>query len=378
MSAEDPFIVNGKPTIVGTGLISLDLVLGPDGSKSPRLYAGGTCGNVLIIMSYLGWKSYPVARMNGDKASKLVLQDMTRWRVKTDCATAKPGSNTPIIVQRIRKGENGEVSHRFSWKCPNCGAWLPSYSAVPAVAAQTIADVVQCPRVFFFDRVSRGAINLAKHYASEGALVVFEPSGINNPHLFAEALGCAHVVKYSEQRFDSIAGINDAPGRLLEIQTRGAQGLRYRWTGKKAARSKWTRFAAITATGLKDTSGAGDWCSAGVIHRLGAAGLAGFQAAPEAEIQAALRFGQAMAAWNCKFNGPRAGMYQSSKRTFKVALRKLFNGHDAPAEDEKWQQDKGPRLKCLSASCMKTPSRESRITKASRDTRNHRHTAVRG
>jgi len=166
MSIDDPFIVRGEPTIVGTGLISLDLVLGPDGSNSPRRYAGGTCGNVLIIMSYLGWKSYPVARMNGDKASKLVLQDLIRWRVKIDCATAKPGSNTPIIVQRIQKKQNGEASHRFSWKCPNCGAWLPSYSAVPAVAARAISEIVKSPRVFFFDRVSRGAINLAKHYAS--------------------------------------------------------------------------------------------------------------------------------------------------------------------------------------------------------------------
>lgn len=362
MSADDPFIVSGKPTIVGTGLISLDWILGPDGSKARRLYAGGTCGNVLIIMSYLGWNSYPVARMNGDKASKLVLRDMMRWRVKTNCATAKPGSNTPIIVQRLQKGENGEVSHRFSWKCPNCGAWLPSYSAVPAVAAQTIAEVVKSPRVFFFDRVSRGAINLAKHYASEGALVVFEPSGISNPRLFNEALGCAHVVKYSEQRFDNIEGINSVQGRVLEIQTRGANGLRYRWIGRKAVRKRWTPFAALPATGLKDTSGAGDWCCAGVIHRLGSGGLAGFQAATETEIQAALRFGQAMAAWNCKFNGPRAGMYQSSKRTFKVTLRKLFSGHDAPAEDEPWHDDKHPRLKCLSASCMKTRSGSS-ITK---------------
>lgn len=363
MSVDDPFLVSGKPIIVGTGLISLDLVLGPDGSKSPRLYAGGTCGNVLIIMSYLGWKSFPVARMNGDKASKLVLQDLMRWRVKIDCATAKPGSNTPIIVQRIQRTQNGEASHRFSWKCPNCGAWLPSYSAVPAVAAQAISEVVKSPSVFFFDRVSRGAINLAKHYAATGALVVFEPSGKSNAHLFTEALGCSHVVKYSEQRFESIKGIYGVPGPLLEIQTRGAQGLRYRWIGKKTGRKNWKPFAALAATGLKDTSGAGDWCCAGIIHRLGSGGLAGFQAATETEIQAAMRFGQAMAVWNCKFNGPRAGMYQTSKKTFKLALLKLFTGHDAPAEKGSWREDKVPRLKCLSASCIKMLRNGSTITK---------------
>gem|GEM_PF-4000161 len=76
-----------------------------------------------------------------------------------------------------------------------------------------------------------------------------------------------------------------------------------------------------------------------------------------------MRFGQAMAVWNCKFNGPRAGMYQTSKKTFKLALHKLFSGHDAPAEKEPWREDKIPRLKCLSASCMKMLRNGSSITK---------------
>ncbi len=364
MNVDDPFEVSGKPTIVGTGLISLDLVLGSHGSRSPRPYAGGTCGNLLIIMSYLGWKSYPVSRMNGDKASKLVVEDMLRWGVKTECATAKPGSNTPIIVQRIHKTRSGEVSHRYSWKCPNCGAWLPNYSAVPAKAAQVIGELVKRPAVFFFDRVSRGAIDLARHYAGEGALVVFEPSGIGNPRLFQQALRCAHVVKYSEQRMEGIKGLHRVSGPLLEIQTRGSKGLRYRRLVGEPAREKWTTLAALSGTDVKDTSGAGDWCCAGIIHRLGSYGLLGFQKSTERDIRKAIRFGQAMATWSCKFNGPRGGMYLSTKSAFRTAVRELLRGHDAPVNQHSRRKENAPRLKCLSASCSKTLTNGSSIAKA--------------
>lgn len=41
--------------------------------------------------------------------------------------------------------------------------------------------------VFFFDRVSRGALQLAKASSERGAVVVFEPSGVGDPNLFREA-----------------------------------------------------------------------------------------------------------------------------------------------------------------------------------------------
>ena len=103
-----------RPSIFGTGLIALDVVIGPDPETPVRSWAGGTCGNVLSILAYLGWDAYPVARMNGDVASELVRADMARWGVHLDWTTCAPTTHTPMIVQEIQRRRDGRSGHRFS------------------------------------------------------------------------------------------------------------------------------------------------------------------------------------------------------------------------------------------------------------------------
>ena len=51
--------------VIGVGLVSLDFVVNVSDRSAVRAWAGGTCGNVLTILGYLGWDAYPVARLNG-------------------------------------------------------------------------------------------------------------------------------------------------------------------------------------------------------------------------------------------------------------------------------------------------------------------------
>ena len=55
---------SSNPTVYGTGLVALDIVIGSDANESAYHWAGGTCGNVLTILSYLNWTSFPIARLN--------------------------------------------------------------------------------------------------------------------------------------------------------------------------------------------------------------------------------------------------------------------------------------------------------------------------
>lgn len=315
-----------KSTIFGTGLIALDLVMSVEPDAPIRSWAGGTCGNVLSILAYLGWNSFPIARMNGDPASQRVKADMKRWGVRMDFAGCGPKSHTPIVIQRIRKGRDGIPTHKFSWSCPRCGKWLPGFRAVTKDAVETVAPSLNGASVFFMDRLSRAGITLARLASDLGALVVFEPSSKSDPKLFAEALKVAHVVKYSAQRMQAIQGVMSKGSSVLaEVQTLGSDGLRYRHRfGERM--SGWAKLNAVRASILADTCGAGDWCTAGLIAKSATGGLQGFKKGGEEGIRQALRFGQTLAAWNCGFEGARGGMYAVARETFERNIEDLIEG----------------------------------------------------
>lgn len=320
-----------KPRVFGAGLIALDLVIGPDPDAPVRSWAGGTCGNVLAILAFLGWDAYPIARMNGDPASDRVRSDMARWGVHLDWANCVPTSHTPIIVQEIRRGRDGRPKHRFSWACPHCGEWLPSFKAITVTAVDAIKPALQGASVFFLDRLSRATLTLAAEASSRGALVVFEPSGKSTDKLMAEAIALAHVVKYADERLTGIEGVMaDCSATLLEVRTLGEQGLNYRHRLNGGV-SNWEQMSAIPAPRLTDTCGSGDWCTAGLIAKAAAGGQDGLRGIGAGGVQSALRYGQALAAWNCGFEGARGGMYAVESNDFAVQIGQFVDGQlDAP------------------------------------------------
>ncbi len=325
MSPRTPFAISAtRPVIVGTGLVALDVVIEAESREEPWLWTGGTCGNVLTILGYLGWRSIPVARLNGDAASRCVEADLERWGVCLDFARVAPGSRTPIIIHRIGKTAAGVPTHRFSWTCPNCGAWLPGYQPVVASAARSILENLGRPKVFFMDRVSPAALVLAQAAAAKGALVCFEPSGSGEPRLLKEAFGIAHVVKYSHERVRSLHGSGVRPSALLEIETLGDEGLRFRSSLPSARTNGWKRLKPFDVVEVRDAAGAGDWCTAGVLHTLGQRGVVGLQRVRLPRVEEALRFGQALAAWNCGFAGARGGMYAVEKRVFCLQVQGIL------------------------------------------------------
>jgi sugar/nucleoside kinase (ribokinase family) len=315
-----------RPKIFGAGLIALDLVIGLDANAPVRSWAGGTCGNVLSILAYLGWDAYPIARMNGDPASERVRSDMARWGVKLDWANCAPTTHTPIIVQEIRRDGNGRPMHRFSWTCPHCGCWLPGFKAVTLDAVTSVRPALVGASVFFLDRLSRATLALAAEASAHGAVVVFEPSSEAARKLMAEAVTLAHIVKYADERLAGLEGVmaEDA-ATVIEVQTLGELGLRYRHRRRKAV-SNWTSLDAVPAPRLADTCGSGDWCTAGLLSELAAGGQDGLRRASANAVRAALRYGQALAAWNCGFEGARGGMYVTERAGLDGQIRQLLKG----------------------------------------------------
>ncbi len=322
------------PVIVGTGLVALDIILdGDDPARASSFHAGGTCGNVLTILSSLGWRAFPVARLNDDPASLHVQRDLAHWGVALDYARLAPGGATPAYIQRTRRDATGTPSHTFLRVCPVCGRRLPGYQAVVLPAAGEVAARMEAPSVFFLDRVSPGALVLVKESKRRGAIIVFEPAGIGDPRIFHEIVSLAHIVKYSHERIerlDSIGAIS-----LLEIQTLGREGLRYRSKIASAQAGEWRHLASYDVAHFADSAGAGDWCTVGVIHALGQRGLQGLLSSDARRIRDALLFGQALATWSCAFTGARGGMYSGDMQALRPAIERITAGADHDEERQR-------------------------------------------
>lgn len=319
-----------QPRAAGTGLVALDIIVKSKSKEPPRFCAGGTCGNVLTALSYLSWSTSPIARFAPGPVTKRLLADLRSHGVSTAHIVSQESGSTPIIIHRIATDTNGTPRHSFSLRCPICGSHFPGYKPLLASAALELADVARKAQVFFFDRVSRGAIHLAQAASDGAAVVVFEPSGIGDPNLFREAWALAHVVKYSHERLRDIADLDLTPSErdhvLLEVETLGSEGLRYRSRLPKCPSKGWQRIGALKPLVFKDAGGAGDWCTAGIIDSLARGGLRAFEKSGKEKVQDALLHGQALAAWNCGFEGARGGMYSVDKKTFKRQVRTILEG----------------------------------------------------
>jgi sugar/nucleoside kinase (ribokinase family) len=284
-------------SVMGSGFIALDFVYGQNGLFHST---GGSCGNVLIALSWLGWKSTPVARLGAGPIGDFVVEEMEAEGVDLSLVQQTDGTPTPVVIQRFVDDPAGR-RHRFSLVCPDCGAWLPRYrSTVLSHAEEAMED--DAPKVYYFDRASPATVALAEWAKEEGAVVLFEPSSIGEDQLFERAVDACHILKFSDERFGLDSELCQARGPQLIVRTMGSEGLQARWKGR------WSSLASFEVPKLVDAAGAGDWCSVGLLHVLGQKGEKGLSAARKVDVERGLRLGQALAALNCGYEGARGLM----------------------------------------------------------------------
>jgi fructokinase len=312
-----------KSTCIGAGLVALDVILNGSPSTPAKLCAGGTCGNVLSILSFLNWDSKPIARLKNNIAATELVKDLSKFNVSTSLISTLDDGSTPVIIHRILNDKFGKPRHKFEFKVPNTSHWLPQYKSVLKLSVNKITENQPTTDVFFFDRATPSTLDLAKYYKDKGALIVFEPSSLKLDKCFVELLKISNIIKFSNDRIGNYSEVFPTPNSDLEIMTMGDKGLKYRLKSDK--KSSWKIIAPFEITNeLIDSAGAGDWCTAGIINQLGYNGMKSFVESSEDDIQLALKLGQALGALNCSFNGARGMMYSLKNEGIEVLVNKLF------------------------------------------------------
>ena len=327
-----PKLGNVRPVCWGTGLLALDLVIGSDKDTSPRMWAGGSFGNVNVILKYLGWRVAPIAKIGIDPAGNRIVSDLSSWKVPTSGIARLGGVRTPIIIERISIGRPRANGHRFEWRCPQCGSWFPRFRPLSEEeVTSSIRKLPKNPTVVYLDRASKGSVLLAQKAKELGALVAFEPSKVGTVRLFNECLRLADILKYSHERMGHFPESSDLHRIPLIVETLGSGGLRYRVASTDFRTPRWSHLPAYPVQDFRDAAGAGDWCTAGLLQIAAARGRQRFLELSDDGIEGALGFGQALASVNCAFIGARGAMYSLPRARLESSTVSVWNG-TAPAE----------------------------------------------
>ncbi|WP_162558930.1 PfkB family carbohydrate kinase [Sphingorhabdus sp. EL138] len=316
--------MRGTQSAMGAGFVALDIV---EGQKNTFAAAGGSCGNVMSILSWMGWRAIQTGRLGTDQASEFIVEEFDAIGVNTDHLIQDNSISTPIVIQKFVESKDGGRSHRFSLTCPDCKGWLPRFRAMTLKQADPIVESDLRPATFYFDRVTPASLKLAKWAKDRGALVMFEPASINDERAFQKAVDLCHILKYSDERLGHIPDLEETQNPKVIIKTLGEAGLQMRW------RNRWSRINAFEAPVFEDAAGSGDWCTAGILHRLGNNGSSLFQNLKKSDLERAIRFGQAIAAINCGFEGARGLMTYMDHDALNSALRVLVSAE----HPDKWE-----------------------------------------
>ena len=275
---------------------------------------GGSCGNVMALLAWIGWRAMPVARLGQDGPGSFVRDEFKAIGVQTCSLTDEAAVQTPVVIQRFTETKDGQRTHRFSLTCPECGEWLPRYRPITLKQAAQVTELSAAPEVYYFDRISPSSLRLAEWAKEKDALIVFEPSSIGDEHRFLRAVELCDVLKYSHSRLGHVPDLAKVASPCLVVETSGHKGLRVRWRGR------WSKLPAYAVPKFVDAAGSGDWCTAGFIHKITEGGAKPFMTLDKARIDHSLRFGQALAALNCGFEGARGAMMTLTLTQMNKAL----------------------------------------------------------
>lgn len=303
--------------IVGSGFVALDVLLKHNEQNSLDSALGGSTGNVLAILAFLGWPTVPVAMVGHDFAGKRIKSEFDSLNADMRFLHTSQCVATPVVYQFPSEGTK---THNFSFTCPYCGVKRSFVTNDDLSLPNTVLTEVELPRVFYFDRVTPWTLNLSKEYKQRGTLVVFEPSSLKvDRGLFQQAIKNSHILKYADDRIDLLEGF-DRSSLDIEIQTSGASGLRFRIP---RSCETWYYQGALEINGVVDTAGAGDWCTAGFLHYLYQTDNFFNWSVPL--IKEALTYGQTLAALNCLYPGARGLARSNNQKSIKAYLIDLLS-----------------------------------------------------
>ncbi len=261
-----------KKTIIGSGIYNLDTIVVRDYPEWPRLRpftdnvileeVGGTCGNVMCILAWMGWDAKPLACLDDSPEGLMITEDLKRYGCDCRYVTNTPAGGTTLLRCTHKKTADGEHAMSVRAGSPG-GSRFPKRHFLRArdEAPSFLDSLEEAPAVFFFDAPSAGNRLIAKGLRERGSLIYFEPSRLVSNSDF-EAVAVSDIIKFSDENISDVSFAEAYQDKVF-IQTMGARGVRFKYKEKP-----WEFIEGRLVERVVDTEGAGDWYTAAFINIL--------------------------------------------------------------------------------------------------------------
>ncbi len=292
-----------RPRLLTAGYVPLDLIVKDLRNKDFWQSVGGTCGNVSVFASALGVDVTLLTRVGDDQRGQQLVSGISKAGVNVENVEKVTGLCTPAIVEVIHGTPEG--THQFTHVCPACGIRLPKQAVVSKRKADSIAKNIDQFDGFFFDRATLATLTLAEAAREADLFIFFEPQSIPTTAIAKLAAEMSDIVKLSRpaSRRGKQWDLNPKASTRLAIETLGASGTRFR-AGSQHGWDRWVEMPAIPPAFIKDTAGAGDWMTAGLLSSL----LTERDFSTIEPIRTAIKFAQRLSSISIAFEGPQGAL----------------------------------------------------------------------
>lgn len=207
-------------TCLGVGTFPLDNLMvkhSKDDVETIYQHVGGTAGNVMSILAWMGWHSLPAARLDDSEVGLQLKADLESYGCDTRYLTNTPDGGTTILDIIHKTGRDGKPKTAYLAHSPRGGRFVNHRFWTLKQAQELFDSLEEMPDVFFFDRCAPGNILLAQLFHERGVLVYYEP---NEPvdRNFLRAVAASDIVKVSNEKHPDVSFIEGFTDKLF-IQT---------------------------------------------------------------------------------------------------------------------------------------------------------------
>lgn len=299
-----------KMNALGIGFAGLDII---KNNEDEVIMAGGTCGNVISALASLGWKADIIKSCYNDywnHVADLLWQSINVNII--DCGVTN--YSLPRIVEVINERDNPHYT-----TCPRCGTKLINLALPSRHKLRTLEINFLEYDMLFYDRIANGTKYLLDLFLENDKWTFYEPNSARNYNTWLTNILSCHIVKFSGDRIPKAfcnkliedLNIREHNTKIILI-THSNQGYSY----SIANGEKMTELKSVTVKSFGnviDSSGAGDWLSAGFVDKLIKKYRTPTSEIDEQVIIEALSFGHSLAKDACAYVGALGKLFLTKK-----------------------------------------------------------------